>query len=258
MGDELSKVSSGGESIEEAVPASPGTSGEGTTQDTPQIPDDIKAMIEAAVKEVRESYEGPGGKIAQIQSKKDKEVAEAQKQLKELRRAQLARSQEEYKQAQGLMQTDPRKAAQMMQALYESQAQAAMMENQTQEMADWMDRVMRDMGLSTEDDETGAFAREWFEKLMDDPDLTYDFQQAAAMRLGEIKDSEIKARDSELKQLRDGLPDMVKQEVTRILAASGLTPALTDDGTPAKKKESWRSKGPQALINEGLAERRGA
>lgn len=258
MGDELDKVSGGGESIEEAVPTSPGASGEGTTQDTPEIPGDIKAMIAAEVAKVRAEFEGPGGRIAQIQSKKDKEVAEVQKQLKELKRAQLAQAQEDFKQAQGLMQTDPRKAAQMMQALYESQAQAAMMENQTQEMADWMERVMVGMGLSTEDGETAAFAREWFEKLVDDPDLTHDFHQAAAVRLGEIKDKEIKARDSELKQLKDSVPDMVKAEVTRLLAESGLSPALTGDGTPTKKKENWRSKGPQSLINEGLAERRGA
>lgn len=258
MSEELEQVGTGGEGIEGGAP-SPDASSDGTqeTQDTPQLGDDIKALIEQKVNELREQYEGPGGKIALIQSKKDKEVAAIKRQLREVQQQRQTEVKQEYERAQGLMRTDPAKAAQIMQALYESQQQAAVMENQTQQMAEWMEKVMTGYGLSPEDQEMADFAGEWFEKLIEDPDLTYDFQQAAGVRAVEAKDKEIRQAHKELKELKDGLGDLVKKEVTRLLAGAGITPSPTDDGTPPPAKDDdWRKLSSGQLIAKGLEERR--
>lgn len=256
MGEELEQVGGAGEDILEGA-SSPDASGEGTTpqEEGTGLSGDLKGLIEAEVKKLREQYEGPGGKIALIQSKKDREVAELKKQLKEQQLKQQQQFKAQYEQAQGLMQTDPRKAAQILNTLYQSQQQAAVMESHTQEMAEWMDRVMGDLGLSSDDEETAQFAGEWFEKLAANPDLTWDFQQAAARRKLEAKDQEVKVAQSELKKLQEGLPGLVKQEVTRLLTEAGFSPATTDDGTPAEKEDDWRTQSPGKLIAKGLAER---
>jgi len=255
MGDELEQVGGAGEDIEGGA-SSPDTSSEDITQAITGSTTDIQALVKAEIDKLREQYEGPGGKIALIQSKKDREVAELQKKLKEQQRKQQEQFTVQYEQAQGLMQTDPRKAAELLNTLFRSQQETAMMESHTQEMASWMDRVMGDLGLPTDEEETAQWAGEWFEKLQEDPKLTWDFQQAAARRQLEAKDKEIKSAQGELKKLQEGLPGMVKQEVTRLLAEAGFSPSVTDDGTPTQQKDDWRSLSSGQMIQRGLAERR--
>lgn len=250
MGEELQQVSGSGESIQAGAP-SPSTSGEGVTPGAaPELSGDIKAMIEAEVARVRQEYESAGGKIAQIQSKKDKEVAELKRQLRQQREA-------EYKEAMGYLEGgDYESAAQILAQQVQQLTGSAMQEGQRAEMAGWIQTIMADLGADVEGDEEAAtFATEWLDRVVGDPNLAWDFQQAAAKRQIAAQQKAAEAAAQELKKVQDALPALIKAQVTRVLADAGIAPEPSGEGGGSTQDE-WRNLPAGQLINRGLAQRR--
>jgi hypothetical protein len=251
MGEELNEQNVGAEA--EAAPEAgqvEATSSEATTETTEGQAPDVQAQIDAAVQAVIDKYERKGdGHLAKLRSTKDKEIAALKRQLRERQNSQIAEAKE-------LMDSDPAQAAQLLASIVEAQTQASLQDTKHQELVDWQHKILTDLGADPEEDEEAAeLAAEWAEKLIEDPNLTWDFQQEAARLQLQRKEQAIKETTKELTELKEGMPDLIKAEVTKALAGAGIIPEPSDDGEPPQREENWRDQPSSQLIKQGLTER---
>lgn len=254
MGEELNVQNVGGEPGAAPPPAvgagastEAPTSSEATTETTGAP--DVQAQIDEAVQAAIREYEGKGGHLAKLRSKKDTEIAALKRQLRERQTSQIAEAKE-------LMESDPAQAAQILAGIVEAQAQTSLQDTKHQELVEWQHRILTDLGADPEEDEEAAeLAAEWAERLIEDPNLTWDFQQAAAQLQLKRKDEALKQTAKELTDLRDNMPDLIKAEITKALVGAGVIPEPTGDGTPPQKEEDWRNLPSGQLIKMGLEQR---
>lgn len=209
----------------------------------------IEEQINAAVKAAVAEYEGTGGHLSRLKSKKDKEIAALKRQLAQQTSSRL-------EEAQQLIDSDPARAASLLVGIVEAQAQETRQQNASSELIDWQRRILTDLGANPdEDDETAIMAAEWANKILEDPDLAWDFPVEAAKRRLSAKEQELKEATKELAALKEGLPALIEAQVTKALVTAGITPEPTGDGEPAPREEDWRSLSPSALIKMGMRER---
>lgn len=255
MGEELNKQM-GAETETPAAPTSEATTETttpATTEGTTQAPD-IQAVIEKALADheakVREEYERKGdGHLSKLRSKYDKRIAALERQIREQNTGRM-------EEARGLMESDPAQAAQILASIVEAQSQDAMESTARQDLGDWQRRILEDLGADLDSDEEAAgLATEWTDRLLDDPNLTWDFQQAAARLQLERKEKAAKQAAKELADLKENLPAQIQAEITRALVSAGVVPEPSGDGEPAERDENWRDLPAGQLIQKGLAER---
>ena len=252
MADELNTQPAGAET--DAAPA--GASTEAATPSEPtadsQPTPEVQAQIDAALAEreaqIRAEYEATGGHISRVKSKKDKEIAALKKRLRD-------RQQSNVEQAKALIESgDNEQAAQILLSQAEEQAQRIAQDGAHQQLLEWRDRVLEDLGGNLEGDGDAAqFAAEWGERLLDDPQLTYDYQQAAAQFMLTRERAETKETKKRLADLEGGMEDAINTAVTRALVGQGIIPAPTPEGGQPSGNEDWR-KSPS--VKRGLATRR--
>lgn len=250
MGEELNtqQVGAETEAPESGVTPAETTSSEATTEATGQAPD-ITAQINAAVQAAIDKYEGKGGHLAKLRSQKDKEIAALQRQLQQQRTSQL-------EEAKALLESDPAQAAQLLAGIVEAQAQTSLQESRNQELVDWQYRILADLGADPEEDEEAAeLVAEWSGRMLEDPNLTWDFQQAAARLQLERKEKAAKQAATELAALKDSMPDLIKAEITKALVGAGVIPEPSGEGVAPTREEDWRNQPSGTLIRDGLAER---
>lgn len=211
----------------------------------------IKAAVEKAQADLRQEYEAKGtGHISKLKSTYDKQIRELKKQID-------SRQQQEYQEAMGLLEGgDYQEAAAILAQQVQALQGQSMADSQRQQMEDWATGILDDLGIDLEgDEESAAFAAEWVEKLAGDPGWTWDFQQAAAKRAITAEKTRAETAAKELEKMKESLPDLIKAEVARMFADSGLAPAATGDGGAPAGSE-WRSAPTGKLIQKGLADRR--
>lgn len=257
MSEELktSQVSGGEGAGQQAPTQAPAASGGSVSPETQQgqapatAAPEIQAAIEAAVRQVKDEYEGKGGHIARLKSKYDKQIAQ-------LQQVQTQRQQQEYQQAMGLLEAgDYAEAAQILAAQVQTLQGQTMADTQRQQMTDWVERIMGDLGYDLDTEEAATFAAGWTDKLIRDPDLTWDFQQEAARGQIETERQRAKAAADELQKLKEGLPQLVQEQVKRMFTETGLAPDATSDGGGGG---GIYGKPSGQLVKEGLAQRRAA
>jgi len=241
-----------------AAPEGAGTdqvaSSAATTETTPQISEEVQALIDQRAKEaaekVKAEYEGKDGHLARLKSAKDKEVARLKRQLREGQQSKV-------KEAKELIESNPDQAAQILLSLAEEQDQQIEQDSAHEQLVEWQHKILADLGADpAEDEEAAELAAEWGPKILEDPEKSYDFQQEAA-RLQLAREREAtKTANRELKELKESLPETVKAEVTRALVSAGIVPEPTDEGGAPPKEKDWRGKSEGQLRKEGLAERR--
>ena len=224
----------------------------GAVQLTPEIEALITARSEEAAAAVRAQYEGEDGHLAKLKSAKDKEVARLRKQLREQQKGKV-------EEAKALIESNPDQAAQILLSLAEEQDQQIAQDSAQSELIDWQHKILADLGADpAEDEEAAALVAEWGPRLIEDPNLTWDYQQAAAQLQLERERAANKEVTKELKDLKDGLDGMVNAAVTRALVEAGVVPEPTPDGGAPPKEEDWRTLSPTQLRKKGLEERRKA
>ena len=240
----------------EASPA--GAPSEATTEPTPapEISEEIQTLIEQrateAAEKVKAEYEGKGGHLARLKAAKDKELARLKKQLRDQQKGKV-------EEAKALIESNPDQAAQILLSLAEEQDQQIAQDSAQSELIDWQQKILADLGADpAEDEEAAALVAEWGPRLIEDPNLTWDYQQAAAQLQLERERAANKEVTKELKDLKDGLGGMVNAAVTRALVEAGVVPEPTPDGGAPPKEEDWRDLSPAQLRKKGLEERRKA
>jgi hypothetical protein len=211
---------------------------------------DIQAQIDAAVQEAIKQYEGEGGHLSRLKSKKDKEIAALRKQLQKQQKGKV-------EQAKALIESNPDQAAEILLGLAEEQDQQIAQGTAHQELVEWQHRILADLGADPEEDEeAAALAEEWAARLIEDPNLTWDFQHAAAqLQIGRERAAS-KEATKELKELKESLPETVNAAVTRALVAAGIVPEPSPEGGTPQREEDWRQKPASKLVKDGLAERK--
>lgn len=246
MGEELTQqVEAGTGAAQQEASTVPAASSEPTTEATPAP--DMEAQIDAAVQEAIKAYEGKGGHLAQLRSSKDKEIAALKKQLRQQQQSKV-------EEAKKLIEENPGQAAEILLHLAEEQTQQIEQDSAQEQLVDWQHRILTDLGVDPdEDEEAAALVSEWAEKMLEDPNLTWDFQQAAAQLQIGRKDKALKETTKELKELKDGLDDMVSAAVTRHLVSAGIIAEPSPDGTAPPKDDQWRE---NPSVARGLAKRR--
>lgn len=263
MGEELTEVQTSPDdspaSTEAGAPAGePGTgavSGEVTLESlSPEIRAVVEAEVKAAQEAVRTEFEQEH--IPTLKSQRDK----LKNRLKEVERREREQALVRHEQTRQLVESDPEKAAALAIEQNEQllgQQQAA---NETEAVGDWVSALMGDMGYDLEDEEVVALAESQTLKIVgglaqqQPVNYTYEVQQELARGLSKQKDDQIAARDKELKALKDSMPTMVRDEVTRALAGTN-TPDGSVPGAAAKQEE-WRQKPAGQKRRDGLATRR--
>ena len=221
------------------------TPGEATT-DSPGAPD-IQAQIDAAVQAEIAKYEGKDGHLSKLKSKKDKEIARLQRQLREQQKGKL-------EEAKALMESDPGRAAQLLLSQAEDQAARANQESRHQQMVDWQYEILADYGVDPDEDEEAAeLVAEWADRMDRNPDEAWGFQQAAGKFVAERAQTESKQTAKELAELKGGMAETINAAVTKALVEQGIIPAPTQEGSePQKRDEDWRQK---PSVSRGLKRR---
>jgi len=229
---------------QETAPSGSVSQGAGTSESP-----EIQQMIKEAIAQVRSEYEDKGGHMAKLKSKYDTKIAELERQLKGQQSAQ-------YKEAMTLLQQgDHENAAQILAQQVQQLQGSVMQEQQRSEVAGWVQKIMTDLGEDLEGDEEAAeFASGWIDRLVGDPDMSFDFHQMAAMRAVDREKKQAENATKELQKLKDGLEDQIKAQVTRTLAEAGLAPEPTGEGG-GSQRDDWRDLPSGKLIARGLAER---
>lgn len=253
MGEELKQAAAG---ASEATPEATPTGETATTPTegaTPTASPDLKTMIAEAVQEVRAEYEGKGGHLAKLRSSYDKQIAELKKQVSQQQRAKM-------EQAQGLLEAeDYEEAAKILYSQMEELQGQTMRESQKSEMADWVDEIMTDLGYDLEEDkEAATLAAGWLDRLVDDPRLTWEFQQEVARKLIEDQQAAAKAAQKELAKFKDDLPSLIKSQVAQLLTDAGFAPDTAGDGAAPTRTTDLTQLSEAELWKLGTAQRRAA
>jgi hypothetical protein len=254
MSEELEQVGAGAEGATEAGQTQAGS--ETTTKI--EIPSDLQpvvqaqvaAAVEAATQKVRDEYERKDGHLAKLRSTKDRELAQLRKQLSATRKQQV-------EEAEKLLESNPDQAAAILKALVAEQSTQIEQDGAHDELVSWQHKVLADLGADPDEDEEAAtLALEWGPKLLSDPNMTWDFQQAAAKLVLDREREATKTANKELKELKESLPDTVKAEVTKALVSAGIVPEPTDEGGAPPGDDDWRKLSSSELRRRGIAEDR--
>ena len=217
---------------------------------------EMQTLIEAEVAKVRESvvkeYEGPGGKIAQVQSKLHKQAAEAERRLHAM---QLAKLQE----VEELVERDPTRGAQLAveqaRAVLEQQSVAS----QESQIESWVEKQYEAYAANLEDDEVAGMAAQDYEKLLDaarsNPDggqaAAAEFQQKLGQRMVAAEREKSAGVSAELAELKAAMPGMIETTARRVLeAGAGGVDLSTPGKTPSREEEPDQSAG--ALKKRGM------
>lgn len=244
---------------EEGAAQTPGTgaagsTGEGATTETGGAADlspEVQALIDTRTKEaleaLRAEYEGKDGHIARAKSAKDKQIAALKKQLAEQSKGQL-------EEAKKLLATDPERAGQILIGLAEQQTEQITRDDAQAQLLSWQGKILEDLGADPAEDEDAAkLVEEWAQRLMENPDLTWDFQQAAAqLQLSR----ERKARQSTEKRLADlegGMEDAISAAVTKALVGAGVIADPSPEGGKVPTGDFDRER---PSVARGLAKRK--
>ncbi len=254
MSEELTQVDAGAEAIPsegvDQVPAGP----DATTTETatPDLQTQIEAAVKAREAEVRTEYEKKDGHLARLRSTKDKELAALRTQL---RTAQQGRVEE----AKSLLESNPDQAAAILLSLAEEQSEQIEQGGAHDELVSWQHRILADLGADPDEDEEAAtLALEWGPKLLADPNLTWDFQQAAAKLTLDREREAARTANKELKELKESLPETVQAEVTNALVSAGIVPEPPPEGGAPAKDKDWRKLSASELRKQGLKDRQKA
>lgn len=246
------------------VDVSPAVSESGADTSAAEISSEVQTLIDAEAAKVRESerlrYEGKGGKIAEIQSKYDRMLADERKQRRAL---QMARIQE----AEELMAQDPSRGGQMAleqaKAAIEQQGQAS----QAEQIREWVQKEYEDYGANLEDEKVAAEAATAYDKLMAAAESSPDGGQAAAMEfqreLGQRLVMQAKEESTtlakEMEDMKASIEGQIEAAVQRYLSGSGESrPDLSAPGRPSGGKTDYSKLPSGQNIMEGLAARRKA
>lgn len=242
-GETVTQAQQGGEG-QQAQPTGGGLS--------PELTAAIAEATKATEERIRKEYEDKGGHMAKLKSKYDSKIAALEKQVRGKSRADL----EEAKQL--LEQGDPVKAARILSAQVETQLAQSERLAQQQEMRAWASGIMTDLGVNLDADEEAAeFTASWLQRIEQDPNEAWNFHQAAAKRRLEQAEQRANAAEKQAADLRTSIPAMIQAEITKTLAAAGLTPDPTGQGT-ATTPAGHQGKSRAQLMAEGIAARRAA
>ncbi len=244
-----------------AAPDAGTVSGDSTTLEglSPEVQAEVKAQVQAEVKAAQEAdrqkYEGPDGDIAKVKSQRDK----LKNRLAAVERAEHEQALAQHQTALSLKESDPERAAAM--ALQQNQDLLSRQQQtgQQEEAGDWVVGITRDMGYDLDDADNVALAEKHATKLVDgsrqNVNYAYEVQQELARGIVEAKDEQVKALTKELEATKATIPDLVKDEITRALAAVGNVPDASTPGS-AGGEEAWRAKPAGQKRKDGLAKRR--
>ncbi len=229
--------------------APPPATPEGQAVTPPAVSPDIQALVEEAVKKVRTEYEGKGGHVAKLKSEYDKKIADLKRQV-EKKRA------EEYQEAMGLLeQGDHEQAARVLADQVAQLTEEQQNQDREAQVADWVERIMGDLGYDLQDEAAAAQATEWLGRLQAQPDLTYDFVMETSKARIEAEKKAAEAATKEVAALKEAIPQLVRAEVAKALTGAGLTPQPTGEGGAPSSGDDWRKWDTGRLIKEGLASR---
>jgi len=224
---------------------------------SPEIREAIQAEVKAAKEAVREEYErDPDGHIRKLKSQRDK----LENRLKEVEQRERQQALVRHEQTRELVESDPKRAAALALEQNEQLLGQQQQVDQAEAVGVWVSGIMGDMGFDLDDDEVVTLAETQTRKIMSGltqaqpANYTYEVQQELARTLIEQKDAQIADRDKELKALKDSLPAMVRDEVTRAVAGTN-TPDGSVPGTAAAQ-EAWRRKPAGQKRRDGLEARR--
>lgn len=210
---------------------------------------EMTALLEAAVEKVRQEYESPGGHIAKLKSSYDKKIGKLESQIAQGQQAK-------YQEAMGYLEGgDFESAAQILAGQVQALTGNQQAEQQAQQWTNWIQTVMTDLGADLENDEEDAqFATEWLSRIMQDEHASWDFHQAAAQRQVNKAREHEKAVKDELKKFQDAIPELIKQQATRLLAEAGVLPEASGEGGQPNQAD-WRELPAGKLIAQGIAAR---
>jgi len=181
---------------------------------------EVQAAVDKAVAATREEYEKVH--IAKLKSKYDKQIATLQKQAEAGRQAKI-------QQAEALEKSgDAEGALNLLKGAVAESYGAAEMETRVGQARDWATTMLGELGLDPDQDKEVAGVMEQLDPL--DPNFGYAFYYETSKLLKERAE---KAR-KEAKAAISTVPEVVKAEVKKALAAGGLDPDL---GTPSKGSE---------------------
>lgn len=214
MGEELTNI--GGAPAEQpAAPAAPAIPAPEQT-----LAPEVQAAVDAAVAKTREEYEKVH--IAKLKSGYDRRIAELQKQAEMGRQAKI--QQAEMLESSG----DTTAALRILKgAVAESYGQQEQ-EARAAQVWDWTSQRLAEFGLDAEKDEDVQATVKELDPL--DPNFGYAFYYETGKLLKKRADDARK----EAKTAISTVPEVVKAEVKKALAAGGLDPDL---GTPSKGGE---------------------
>ncbi len=251
MSEELNEQAGAGAVTETGGEVSPSESMAEATQST-LTPEAIQAQIDTAVQAAINEYEKADGHLAKLRRKKDLEIATLQKQVEQQRATKL-------EEARALMGADPSKAAQILAQMVEAQESAKVEQAKQRELLSWQHKILTDLGADPEnDEEAAALVGEWAPRLIESPNETWDFQQAAAKLTLERERERAKKATAALTELQEGMGDLIKAEVTKALVSAGIVPEASEGGSPIQREDQWRSQSSSSLIRQGLEERKRA
>jgi len=198
------------------VPASPETPAAPAIQAPEQaLAPEVKALIDAAVSRVKDEYEKVH--IPALKSKLDKRIAKLTQQADVGRQARI--QQAEALESQG----DAEGALKLLKgAVAESYSQQET-ETRVGQARDWAMTMLEEFGLDADKDEEVQGVLEQLDPL--DPNFGYAFYHET----GKLLKARADKASKEAKAVLGTVPDIVKAEVKKALAAGGLEPDL---GTP--------------------------
>jgi len=177
---------------------------------------EVQAAVDAAVAKTKDEYETVH--IARLKSKYDKQIAQLQKQAEAGRQAKI--QQAEMLETQG----DAEGALRLLKGAVAETYGAAEMETRVGQARDWALTMLGDLGLDPDKDEEAAGVLEQLDPL--DPNFGYAFYYETGKLLKARADRAQKEREAALKTV----PDVVKAEVKKALAAGGASPDLETPG----------------------------
>lgn len=257
MAEELAKTATGAAPEGGApatgtpTPAAAGAAPAAVSKDTGGAPD-IEALVaervRAEAEKIRRQYEGPDGHIAKLKSKADR--AEA---------ALRQRQQQEYQQAQALMQQNPEHAAAILARQVDELRQKEVATEGTAMMSRWVSDVAQSHELKADDPELAKLAEEmgvlYAPQMPPDQANAVTFQFEHALGQLQVKRERERAEKAEkdLKSTLANLPDLVKKEVTRTLAGKGFGEIDdTSPGAPVGSEVDLTKLSPHQLLDLGI------
>jgi hypothetical protein len=235
----------------ETTPTTEPVTGE-SAEVPPEYAELIDKQVKAALDAQRDKYEGEGGDISKLKSKKDKEIARLRKELREQQEA-------DRKRAEALMASgDPEEAAKLYAAQNQSLMEQAYAEQFRAEMTAYVETSMGELGLDLEDDEAAAAAAEWTQRLIEGQQRGQDWSGAFHHEIGKLrveqKDKQVSQLQKQLDAQTEKMPSLIAQAVAAALDKRGIgRPDLSQDGAAVTGKGDVHGKAPGLNVRDGVA-----